>query len=125
MNPRSNQSLWWWFAKGFLFGAFLGPLLLCIPFVIVEPVLNGPDPRHPQAGAWPFVLLLASAPLCGVLGGIAFARMEVHDRTRQHRLRMGLCSHCGYELRGLSINQCPECGYWFKEIQSADGDPNA
>lgn len=35
--------------------------------------------------------------------------------TRKHRRRnLGLCLHCGYDLRGNESGTCPECGYGFE-----------
>jgi len=51
---------------------------------------------------WVPVVLLAAMP---VVRGVRFVRRRRRDR----RVRMGLCLHCGYDLRG-SPGICPECG---------------
>lgn len=32
------------------------------------------------------------------------------SKDEMHKLRMGVCSGCGYDLRGLTQATCPECG---------------
>ncbi len=34
----------------------------------------------------------------------------VDARRRRHRLRQGLCLHCGYDTKGNTGAVCPECG---------------
>ena len=48
---------------------------------------------------WLVVLLSAVPPL----------RWGLRTRQRRHRARVGLCLHCGYDLRA-STERCPECG---------------
>ncbi len=42
---------------------------------------------------------------CGVVGGLAIPR-----RRRLNWYRSGYCSTCGYDVRGLGGDLCPECG---------------
>ena len=46
--------------------------------------------------------------LAGVLP-VVWVKCFVRERVRRRRLRSGLCTACGYDLRG-SGEQCPECG---------------
>ena len=62
---------------------------------------------------WAPVALLAATP---VVRGVRFVRRCRRDR----RVRMGLCLHCGYDLRG-SPGICPECGETSERVDSADG----
>ena len=47
---------------------------------------------------------------------IALVRGPLRDRRRRRR---GFCIDCGYNLRGLPENRCPECGKQF-DLQRAD-----
>ena len=42
---------------------------------------------------------------------VVFFSWRYYD-TRQclHRKELGLCLRCGYNLRGVIANRCPECG---------------
>ncbi len=56
-----------------------------------------------------FVALLSAAVVCGWSWRIRVYR-------RRHRMRQGLCTNCGYDLRatpnadGPLLERCPECG---------------
>jgi hypothetical protein len=50
---------------------------------------------------WAVVLLLVIAP--------CVAGAKARRRWRAHRLEMGLCTTCGYDLRATP-DRCPECG---------------
>jgi hypothetical protein len=51
------------------------------------------------------LLAMASVPV-GVFGGITTYKQTIEsERTRQ-----GLCPRCGYDLRGINTERCPECG---------------
>jgi hypothetical protein len=51
------------------------------------------------------LLAIASVPV-GILGGVSTYRQTIEsERTRQ-----GLCRRCGYDLRGINTERCPECG---------------
>ena len=60
---------------------------------------------------WPFILL--------VLGGPLLRWLHLR-RRRMLRDRMGLCAHCGYDLR-QSSGKCPECGAAIPELLAAEG----
>lgn len=48
-----------------------------------------------------------------VAGLIAMGDWVAVERPRERlrrRLRLGLCPHCGYDLRGSLSGMCPECG---------------
>ena len=62
---------------------------------------------------WVPVVLLSVLP---VVRGVRLVRRRRRDR----RMRMGLCLHCGYDLRG-SPGICPECGETSERAEAADG----
>lgn len=39
--------------------------------------------------------------------------------TEMHKLRLGVCPGCGYDLRGLTQSACPECGSAITHANSA------
>ena len=45
----------------------------------------------------------------GTVGGILDLRRSCRDAIDLRRRRQGLCTRCGYDLRG-SPDRCPECG---------------
>ena len=51
---------------------------------------------------WPLTLLT-------LLPALRFARHKYHQRKTRRRIRRGLCTSCGYDLRA-SPDRCPECG---------------
>ena len=58
---------------------------------------------------FPYLVLLAAlVPITMLAGGAA---------RRRYRKTHGLCLPCGYPLRGLTVNRCPEC---FTEFDPAD-----
>ena len=62
------------------------------------------------------VLIMLWAFLAGVL-------LLIIDRYR--RTVRGLCPACGYDLRGLPIRRCPECGRPFSVFDAGPGRPGA
>ena len=52
---------------------------------------------------WMLLVLSIFAPATFVYGRVR------HRRLSARRIRLGLCLHCGYDLRG-GHNECPECG---------------
>jgi len=54
-----------------------------------------------------YVALFLALPLYHVLP---------FHRSRKRR-KLGLCTKCGYDLRDLTKQRCPECGTWFVKKQ--------
>ena len=65
-----------------------------------------------------FALLTISAVL-----GCWYWKRELHT-SRRFFTRQGrhTCLHCGYQLRGITANQCPECGNELYDSQSPGSD---
>lgn len=57
---------------------------------------------HGRGAYFPFWMVVAP------LGIILSVKLKTL-REYKHRVKMGLCLHCGYDLRA-SIDRCPECG---------------
>src|ERR1700685_3339578 len=56
---------------------------------------------------FPYWLILSS---CMLLPAICIMEFAKRSRIGKRR-KLGLCSYCGYDLRGLSlVENCPECG---------------
>ncbi|HWE96971.1 MAG TPA: hypothetical protein VG269_23620 [Tepidisphaeraceae bacterium] len=70
---------------------------------------------HPVSShAMPFLGLLVMVLVVVIVAGVVIFLNIVDRRSRalfQHRKRMGLCVHCGYDLTGTD-GKCPECGKW-------------
>ena len=52
---------------------------------------------------------LALGALLQIIVSIIELRTDEHDSQWFERAAKGLCTNCGYDLRG-SIIRCPECG---------------
>ena len=71
--------------------------------------------EHPVERGWVVerkaILPMWPAPLaCAVLtAAILFVR-ACHAHRRRTRLQRGVCATCGYDLRGVAHERCPECG---------------
>ncbi len=50
------------------------------------------------------------AAIAGFVWSLGWVREAVIRRTRASRQTRGLCPHCCYEVRGLPLPICPECG---------------
>ncbi len=55
-------------------------------------------------------------------GGALFGVAMKSFLTRRHKFKKGHCRNCGYNLRGLPANVCPECGFRFASTDLADSD---
>jgi hypothetical protein len=62
-----------------------------------------------------FTLLLFIAVLVGGTRDLAY---RWRDRIEESRRSQGLCTRCGYDLRG-SPTRCPECGQFSRSIPPA------
>ena len=59
----------------------------------------------------PFATFVAfSGVVAGLIAAGDWVAVERPRETRRRRLRLGLCAHCGYDLRGNESRICPECG---------------
>jgi hypothetical protein len=56
------------------------------------------------------VPLWAPLAVFGTWPLVAGARFALRRRRLRHRRKLGLCLHCGYDLRGSESPRCPECG---------------
>lgn len=56
-----------------------------------------------------FALILVAALLCSFTGWPAWFAAHPLSRHARRRAR-GLCPACGYDLRGIESDRCPECG---------------
>ncbi len=60
----------------------------------------------------PFVTSMFSTPV-GMVAGSWLALLTVSQLTRKPQYELGHCPNCGYDLRGIPNNRCPECGEPF------------
>lgn len=71
-----------------------------------------------------WVVLFVAMPLAGVgpqLIANGFGRARTRRAIRMELARRGIpvCVQCGYDIRGLPENRCPECGEAFDPISQA------
>jgi hypothetical protein len=68
-------------------------------------VARGPMPMWTVGDitVWPVIAGLLVPPL--LVGGLRWRRV----RERRQRVRLGLCTNCGYDLQATP-DRCPECG---------------
>lgn len=87
-NPRQQTTEWW-----------RGPCLWIHPSGTPLYLAVVPEPT----GLLACSLLYGWIPLA-LVGGPGFVR-------RARRRRAGRCLHCGYDLGGITVGVCPECGH--------------
>jgi len=60
---------------------------------------------------FPFAgFVAASGVVAGLVAAGDWVAFELPRGIQQRRRRLGLCGHCGYNLRGNVSRVCPECG---------------
>ncbi|MCP4589978.1 MAG: hypothetical protein GY842_04485 [bacterium] len=65
------------------------------------------------------IQLVATLPLW-LAGGALFGHLMKRILVREHKFKAGHCRACGYNLRGLPSNVCPECGFRFDPADRRD-----
>jgi hypothetical protein len=55
-----------------------------------------------------FVLLLYGSPVIGLI--FAVVLKEAQSQRALKSIREGRCVNCGYDVRLITSNRCPECG---------------
>lgn len=60
-------------------------------------------------------------PVC-LLAGAGFGFVMKKMLTRRHRTKKDSCRVCGYSLRGLTAERCPECGFHFVSTEGSHCD---
>jgi hypothetical protein len=68
----------------------------------------GGERVHPLAALLGLPVLIAVGVV--ILLAVALSAGAVRRRRYLDRERRGLCSRCGYDLRGVRHDCCPECG---------------
>ena len=102
------------FYNGYLL-AFFTALMVALVWLrpAVREYLAMPDSRF--FGDAEVFVSSAVAGLCATYGAFLFSRRKIRTRLRERLNELGIqvCMSCGYRLRGLSENRCPECGTPF------------
>lgn len=66
---------------------------------------------------WPTVVIYPSVCLW-----LRRRRIRYHLREQLAQSGVPICIQCGYDIRGLPENRCPECGTKFEPIPPPRGD---
>ena len=67
--------------------------------------------RAMRGGApWKVIALAYAGYGLGFACVLVFRAMEGRQSRKVRRRRQGLCTECGYDLRGNVSGRCPECG---------------
>jgi hypothetical protein len=53
---------------------------------------------------------LTAQVLLGLVGSVALFRAQLAADERRHRISLGKCAACSYDLTGNTSGVCPECG---------------
>lgn len=110
---------------GYAFGMVLG--FFAALFTATIPAQTRLDRSALPLFAIPFVLgVVGSAvnPLIGVLAAALGAiGSSVYVARRHPIVQPGRCHACGYSLRGLTTDTCPECGTDNREAQALAAEP--
>ena len=69
-------------------------------------------------GFFPSDPLLSLIIVAGIFVGLT---VYAHPHDANELDRSFECEYCGYDLRGLSTKQCPECGKFPSEVPASPG----
>ena len=92
-----NTSLWWEFDRRRTFASFGADYIYKRPIGLVRTGWLVTSPM------W-FALLLTLWPVA-MWSGVFVGRVRA-----RRRMARGKCAGCGYDLRGIDTDRCPECG---------------
>jgi hypothetical protein len=93
----ANSSLWWEFDPSRTFAGFGGGYIYTRPIGLV---------RRGWAITFPIWCLF----LLAVWPAVGWLRRYVARVRANRRIARGECVACGYDLRGIDADRCPECG---------------
>ena len=95
------------------------PALLIVCVLVLDTLTKYFAGRPVAAGACAFAVIVTG----GIVGGLYVVprkqiRRELRVCLREQGIR--ICISCGYDLRGLSSANCPECGepHWLSDPQT-------
>jgi hypothetical protein len=100
------------FALGAVIGAF-GALMIVL--AIGRPVQLFLPSIFREFEQFPDYCVYAPFVVAALSYGTICAIAEFLEQRANYRTRTGQCEYCGYDLRGLDSNRCPECGGIFKK----------
>ena len=87
-------------------GGFIGPMLLT-----------------PESNQGPLLGIFFTGPLGFILGlfiGLILEPARLARSKREFRRKRGLCFKCGYDLRKVEHEKCPECGAKLLQVDLSD-----
>jgi hypothetical protein len=99
-----------WIKVGLLIG-LVSWVIACVAVAFAEPVNTDS------------LISCLKALAVALVGGALFGLFLKFVLTKRHKFKAGHCRVCGYDLHGLPIDRCPECGFQF-DAADRPGDPD-